>query len=434
MTRGGSLAKLTVDIGRMRADPRVLAEAALSRAAAAPGVFWEVADEQASQDAEVVLRRLREGMAPRILDGVPVAVKDAFAVRGLPQHLGLTRVVVSDRDAVAVAKLREAGALVIGTTAMDQLGWTMSGQAPGYPPCENPRDPGRSPGGSSGGSAAAVAAGIVPLALAVDSAGSVRMPAAWCGVIGFKPSAGAIDLDGCAPLAPCLDTAGFIARYVEDCRAAFIALSVAQPESLVPTQAPRVGIPTALIAGVDCDPKILAAWTSTLQRLSGAGLALTEVSAPPPVRGIGALFAANLASRWGDVLDAEPLELVHPDVRAGVEYGRTLTVRDYLEASDALKAARRAASLPDELDLLALPTVPVPPPPLDKPAPVSVASAFTRPWSVFGWPAISIPCAGADAAGYGVQLVARPGQDMRLLSWASDLEELIRGGSTVTGT
>jgi aspartyl-tRNA(Asn)/glutamyl-tRNA(Gln) amidotransferase subunit A len=409
-------------------DPRRLTEAALSAAQAAPGVFWELDGARARRDAEAVLRRLREGSDLRLLDGVPVAVKDAFAVSGRGQHLGLTRVVVNDRDAAAVVKLREAGAIVIGTTAMDQLAWTMTGQAPGYPGCENPLLPGRSPGGSSGGAAAAVAANIVPLSLGVDSAGSVRLPAAWCGVVGFKPSFGAIDLDGCAPLAPCLDTAGIIAQHVDDCRIAFGALSAPGAQPGVEPAAPRVGIPTALVAGVDCDPAVLAAWRSTLAALGSAGIAVREAGTPPPIRGIGALFAANLAARWGEVVDAEPRDLVHPDVRAGVDYGRSLTVRDYLGACDALAVARRnVASLFAEVDLLALPTAPVLPPPLGNPASVSVASAFTRPWNALGCPAVTLPCAVADCNGFAVQLVARPGDDMRLLGWASRFQELIGG-------
>jgi len=248
--------------------------------------------------------------------------------------------------------------------------------------------------------------------------------------VGFKPSFGAIDLEGCAPLAPCLDTAGIIARHVDDCRLAFAAMSSVQPEPPMDVAAPRVGVPTELITASGCDPEVLAGWTSTLDGLRGARLELREVRAPPRARGLGAVFAANLASRWGDVLDAESQELVHPDVRGGVEYGRSLTVSDYLRSCDALAAARRhAPSLFAEVDVLALPTAPILPPPLDTPAPVTVASAFTRPWSAFGWPAITIPCATRVLSGCGVQLIARPGDDMRLLRWAGDLEAVIGGGA-----
>ena len=126
------------------------------------------------------------------LGGVPVAVKDNYEVAGVPSTLGLAAPLARapSTDAEAVARLRGAGAIVIGTTAMDQLAWSMNGTAPDRPELENPAAPGRVTGGSSGGSAAAVAAGIVPVALGSDTAGSVRVPAAWCGVLGFKPTRG----------------------------------------------------------------------------------------------------------------------------------------------------------------------------------------------------------------------------------------------------
>ena len=291
----------------------------------------------------------------------PVAVKDAFAVNGLRQHLGPTRDVVSERDALAVRKLSEAGAVVIGTTAMDQLAWTMTGQAPGYTRCDNPLLPGRSPGGSSGGAAAAVAAGIVPLAVAVDPAGSVRVPAAWCGAVWFKPSSGAIDLDGCAPLAPCLDTAGIVARHVDDCRLAFGVLSTGEPEAPVRTTAPRLGIPASLTAEAGCDAGVLAIWgphARTHERRCRGGARGQRASGCPGCR-------------------------------------RRVRGESRGESRGALGR---------------------------------------RPWSVFGWPAISVPCPDLDVPGYGMQLVARPGEDMSLLGWAGELEELMRNGSKVTGS
>ncbi len=431
-----TLATLTSEVRRGHADPREIAAAALTAAAAAGGVFWELAADRARVDAGSLLALLRDDATPRPLCGVPVAVKDAFLVRGLPRHLGLAaRAVESDRDAAAVRALRAAGAIVIGTTAMDQLAWTMTGQAPGYPRCENPLLPGHLPGGSSGGAAAAVAAGVAPLALAADSAGSVRVPGAWCGVVAFKPSFGAIDLDGCAPLAPPLDTAGILTRGVDDCRLAFAALSdgsaarVVGPAGairLAGGETRRVGIPAGMIAAADCQPALLAAWTRTLERLDGAGIEMRDVDSPPQVRGVGAIFAANLAAHWGDRVDAEPLDLVSPDVRTGVDFGRSLTATDYVRACDALAAARRLApSLFGDVDVLLLPTAPILPPPLEQPAPVSVVSAFTRPWSAYGCPSISLPCAVREVSGCGVQLVARPGEDVRLLSWALELEDLI---------
>ncbi len=188
-----------------------------------------------------------------------------------------------------------------------------------------------------------------------------------------------------------------------------------------------------MVAATDCEPALLAAWQRTLARvdgarIDGAGIELREVGSPPQVRGVGAIFAAHLATCWGDPVDAEPPESVNPEVRAGIDFGRSLTATDYLRASQALAEARRfAPSLFGEVDALILPTTPILPPLLQRPAPVSVASAFTRPWSAFGCPAISLPCAVREVGGCGVQVVAAPGDDVRLLGWARELEELIAG-------
>jgi aspartyl-tRNA(Asn)/glutamyl-tRNA(Gln) amidotransferase subunit A len=198
------------------------------------------------------------------------------------------------------------------------------------------------------------------------------------------------------------------------------------PTVVLEGDARRVGIPAGMIEATECEPALLAAWKRTLERLGHAGIEICDVSSPPQVRGAGAIFAANLASRWGDLVDAEPPDVVSPDVREGVDFGRSLSATAYLRASEALaEARRRAPSLFRDVDVLILPTAPILPPPLERPAPVSVTSAFTRAWSMFGCPAISLPCAVHEVSGCGVQLVARPGDDMRLLSWARQLEELI---------
>src|SRR5205085_11651682 len=124
------------------------------------------------------------------------------------------------RDAAAVRLLETAGAVAIGKTAMDPLGWSTHGQAEGFPPCRNPIDPRLSPGGSSSGSAVAVAAGIVPLGLGTDTAGSLRIPAAFCGIVALKPASDQVPAEGCLPLAPSFDTIGVLGRSVRDCAAA----------------------------------------------------------------------------------------------------------------------------------------------------------------------------------------------------------------------
>ena len=327
-------------------------------AAASGGAFRELASG-AEADTEAALDLPRDERNAATLVGVPSAVKESFAVRGLRQHLGLSRVVLSDRDAAAVTRLRRAGAIVIGTAAMDQLAWTMTGQAPGFPRCEThsppdavPRGPGRRSRGCGTRHRAARAGNGLR--------GIGGVPAAWCGVVGFKPTFGAIQLTGSAPLAPALDTVGIRARHVDDCQLAFSALSPTRPRAAEDGASPRLGIPAGFIAAADCECAVRAAWATALERLTSCKAELNEVGAPPRTTGIGALLAANLALRWGDIVDAEPPERIHPDVRIGVDHGRRLTVSDYLVADDALAAARRqATSMFAEVDLLVMPTVPI---------------------------------------------------------------------------
>lgn len=389
---------------------------------------------RARAQATAVQARLDAGERLGPLAGLPVAVKDSFAVEGLPRRLGLASARRSERDAEAVASLRAAGAVLIGTTAMDQLAWTMSGHSPGMPTCINPALPGRCPGGSSAGAAAAVAAGIVALALGSDSAGSTRVPATWCGVVGFKPTFGAISLTGCAPLAKRFDTAGILAPNVTAAAVAFdvlrsadapqIAPWPAAPQSLAERCPPRAGIPTHMIAAGECDASVSAAWAHTQERLSRACQSIIKIEDRFRAPGMGTIFAAELAARWAQAARSQPPELLAPAVAEGIEHGERIAASAYIRAADAIDEARRhALSLFERVDLLALPVAPVLPPAVQSPAPVAVASAFTRIWSAYGMPAIAIPLPAWPGA--GVQLVGAPGRDRQLLDFAAVLERML---------
>ena len=199
--------------------------AALARAEDAGdlGAFWRLDREGATRQAERVQRAADDGLP---LAGTPVAVKDLLDVKGLPTTAGVRGDHPAARaDAEAVRRLRIAGAVPIGKTAMDPLGCTTGGQAPGFPPCVNPVDERLSPGGSSSGSAVAVAAGVVPLAIGTDTAGSIRVPAAYTGVVGFKPARTAVPRRGCVRVMPGFDAIGVLARSVSECVAGYGALA-----------------------------------------------------------------------------------------------------------------------------------------------------------------------------------------------------------------
>jgi aspartyl-tRNA(Asn)/glutamyl-tRNA(Gln) amidotransferase subunit A len=345
-----------------------------------------------------------------LLAGVPVLIKDNYDVAGVPASLGIAgRRRVADADAVVVSRLRRAGAVVIGKTAMDTLAWSMTGQAPGFPVCENPAAPGCVPGGSSGGSAAAVAARIVPLALGSDTAGSTRLPGAWCGVVGMKLSRGAVPLAGCAPLAPTLDCAGILSRSIRDSRLALRALGAADGE------ARAAG---ALRVGVAPGSERLRA------QIREAGHFVVDVQDSWRAPGIGTICAVELAAAWADELASE-LDRLDESIRAAVEAGANTPAGEYARALEACSEEElRARSVFDAADVLALPTSDLVAPPLDEPASVAEASRNTRAFNVYGWPAISIPWGTSDDKPVGLQLVAAPGRDAWLLGCA---DELARG-------
>jgi Asp-tRNA(Asn)/Glu-tRNA(Gln) amidotransferase A subunit family amidase len=384
----------------------------IAAAAKAPGIVWALDAERAISDARRIDAAVGRGERVGPLAGVPVAVKDSFDVEGMVTSLGLPEPLhVAEADAEAVRLLRASGAIVIGKTAMDQLAWSMSGQAPGRPACPNPARPGASPGGSSGGSAAAVAAGIVPLALGSDTACSVRVPASWCGVVGVKLSRAAVSMAGIAPLAPSFDSVGIVATGVAGAAVAASAMGVDLGGPSSPARRCRLGVPRAALAA---DPVFDAA----LDMFARAGHDVLVVDVDLVASGFGRLLAAEFATAWEGRLDDAD---VSDDIRAGLRHGARLSATGYLEVREALAAAeRRARVVFDAVDLLVLPTTPGAVPPIDAPATVAEAARFTRAVSAHGWPAVSVPLPGSDGP-FGLQLVAPPGADGRLLRLADEL-------------
>ena len=289
----------------------------------------------------------------RPADGIPLAVKDLFDTAGLVTTYGSIVFAehVPERTAESVARLEAAGYATVGKTNLHEFAYGISSQNPHFGTVPNPIAPGRLAGGSSGGSAAALAAGLADTALGTDSGGSIRIPAAWCGVVGFKPSYGVVPLDGCFPLAPSFDHAGPMARSVPECTSMLTILvphfRARSPDSLDEL---RVGIAWTGLA----DPLVRARVEEAGQLFPRA----RQLDFPLPER-VGSVFMREVAEVHGDLF-GEHAARYGENVRVKIE--RCLAVSD-----EALEEGLRARESYRErcleqlqgIDLLLTPTIPI---------------------------------------------------------------------------
>jgi Asp-tRNA(Asn)/Glu-tRNA(Gln) amidotransferase A subunit family amidase len=388
-----------------------------ARASASLGALWHVDDDQVLRSADLVDRCRARGEDPGALAGVPVVVKDGFAVRGLPRSGGVGEPRVDGRDAAAVGKLRRAGAVVLGKAAMHQLAWATSGQCPGAPAVLNPRRRDRQPGGSSSGSAVAVAAAIAPVALGSDTAGSVRVPAAWCGVVGYKPRQAAVSRAGLQPLAPTFDAVGWLTGGVADAAAvADVLIRRARTAARTPA---RVRVQADAAALDAAEPSHRAAALEALGALEAGGMDCRVADPGLPSLRVGPMFAVEFAASWESLDPGEPG--LGDDVRDGLRAGARVPALDYLRAQAAVRIARRTAAL--DADVLLLPATPAGPPPLDAPDDVAAATRFTRMFNALDWPALVVPV-DPDAS-TAVQLAAPRGRESALWAVAEAVERSV---------
>jgi len=407
-----------------------LTEAALARAAELQpriGAFAQFTAEPALERSRMLDAELRAGRSRGPLHGLPIAVKDVIDVAGAHTRLGTPAAghrLPAENSAV-VERLLAAGAVVIGKAVTHELAYGMI-----TPAARNPRDPERITGGSSGGSAAAVAAGIVALALGTDTNGSVRCPAAHCGVVGLKPSRGALPLDGVARLAWSQDTVGLLAP---DVRAAVDGWAALAPghRSGAPPEGARIGVDRSALAMAE--PDVEAAVFAALERLGREGAEIVEVRAPDlALAGAASVVAivAEAARAWDGELERNPRGF-GPQVRGALRAGRELPEAAYLDAKRVrvlLCAEMRELFEREALHALALPSVPL----TATPAGVervsfrgrqrsveSLQSLFTALASLTGQPALSVPCGEAGGGlPVGLQLLGRAGRENELLGIA----------------
>ncbi len=413
--------------------------------------FVSVDPADALARAAAVDRRIGRGEI-MALAGVPVAIKDNIWVKGrvITQGSKLFRHFVAPEDAVVVRRLEEAGAVIVGIAATSEFAAKGQTTTPLHGPSRNPWNPALTPGGSSGGPVAAVASGMVPLAIGTDAGGSSRRPPAHTGLVGFKPSFGAI------PYGPGFEEPFFgischcpIARTVADAAFAFAVL--AGPDPLDPHAVPvdtREDEPSRLTIAftprwgldVPVEPAVARRMEEVAQRLRQAGMPLVDRDPVWPAgaaeAGLGAIQQAGLAALHGAAWQAEP-ELIDPDLGAQIAAGLTLAGRDVAKAlvlseQVALAAARFFAG---NVDAAIGPTTPCAAWPVEKLGPEAIAgvpvgprghAVFTPLFNHARQPAISIPC-GFDPAGLplGLQIVMPRGRDRQLLALAARIEAIL---------
>jgi Asp-tRNA(Asn)/Glu-tRNA(Gln) amidotransferase A subunit family amidase len=386
--------------------------------------------EHLDPDAALAAARRIDALSPRPpLAGLPVAVKDIFDTADLPTECGFAgwRGRRPGRDAAPVARLRAAGAVVLGKTVTTELAFFWPGRT------RNPHDPARTPGGSSSGSAAAVAARLAPAALGTQTAASIVRPAAFCGVVGWKPTHGVVALDGVAPFAPSLDTFGIFVRRIADLAPLLDALAPAPGAPRIAAredEPPRVALcrteqwPLA-------DPSTRTLVEDAALRLAREGATLADLDLGPAFDGLAAahrtIMAAEAARELGSLL-ARHGDVASPVLRDFVREGEQVTPER--EASARRQGDRCRQLLVDvfaRFDVLLTPSA-------VGEAPLGLGStgdpAFGRIWTLLGTPCVALPWArGPAGMPVGVQLVGPRGEDPALLRHAGWIERALAPGA-----
>ena len=394
--------------------------------------FVLVDEAGARAAARAVDEERRRGVDRGPLHGMPISVKDLIDVAGQPTTAAsrVRRGHVAEHDAVVVQRLREAGAVLIGKTNLHEFALGTTSEESAYGPVRNPHDPTRSAGGSSGGSAAAVATGMGVASIGTDTGGSIRIPAAACGVVGFKPSLGEVPTVGVVPLSTTLDHVGPLTRTVEDAANVWAVLAGRPIQRLAPPRTPTLGALDGYFTTL-LTAEVRTAFENALERLRIGGATIV----PRTVQGTDAIVETytNIslpeAAHWhAPTLDLRAADY-QPPVRERLERGRTIAATSYLRAMHVRERLRRAVDAALEgCDALVLPTLPIVAPPLgavdvtmDNGETIPVRAAMLRLTQLFnltGHPAISLPIASTGLP-IAMQLVGHSDRSEEVLSAGS---------------
>jgi aspartyl-tRNA(Asn)/glutamyl-tRNA(Gln) amidotransferase subunit A len=430
--------------------------------------FISVARDRAERQATAIDRE--SSLRSRPLAGVPVAIKDNISTRGLKTTAG-SRVLehyVPLYDATVVARLEAAGAVIVGKTNLDEFAMGSSSEHSAFGPVKNPWDLSRTAGGSSGGSAVAVASGLVPIALGSETGGSVRQPAALCGIVGVKPTYGRVSRYGLIAFVSSMDQIGVFGATVRDAAACFQVIAGGDARDATSSHTPvddcvaatteeirglRVGVPRALV-GEGVDPEVRRRFLEAIDVLRGAGVDVIDVDLPLS-RYATATYAivvmaeasSNLsrfdgvrygtrAAHNGSLADmySKTRALFGEEVKRRIMLGTYVLSAGYYEAF-YLKAQKVRAAIRRDydtafemVDVVATPTSPTPAfrlgERLDDPVQMYLADVFTASANLAGIPAISVPCGFADGLPVGLQLTGPAWAERVLFQAAAAYERL----------
>ncbi|MEA2942190.1 MAG: aspartyl-tRNA(Asn)/glutamyl-tRNA(Gln) amidotransferase subunit [Bradyrhizobium sp.] len=448
MTDLPTLASLAADLDAGRTTARALIDACLAKIADKDGegarAFIHV-DSEAAIEAAEAMDRLREvNAAPSPFAGIPISIKDLFDIKGQVTRAGSRALDDSPpaaADAPAVARLRRAGFVVIGRTNMTEFAYSGIGINPHYdtPKGAWQRGSGHVPGGSSSGAAVSVVDGMAHGALGTDTGGSCRIPAAYNGIVGFKPTQRRVPLDGAVPLSPTLDSIGPLARTVNCCAVmdAVLANQPVTPPQPRPVKGLRLAVPTT-VALDDLDEAVAQTFERALQKLAREGALIEHIAmpefldvAPMSVKGG---FAAAESYAWHRYLIVAKGDIYDPRVASRIMRGESQSAADYIDLVNARKSLIvRATARLAPYDALVLPTTANTPPRI---ADMKDEQAFTKAnllslrnctlINMIDGCGISLPIHREGEVPVGLMLAATGGSDRRIFELAAAMEGVIR--------
>src|SRR5579863_2719887 len=456
-----SIIEAAADLRAGLTTPSELVAEALERVDQLDGdikAFVTVMRDEALADAEKAEQEQRTGLFRSPLHGIPIGVKDLIAVKGVRLTAG-SRVLadnIASEDATVVEQLRRAGAVIIGKTNTHEFAYGTY-----TPPTRNPWNLGRIPGGSSGGSGAAVAAGMCLGAIGSDTGGSIRIPAACCGITGLKPTYGRVSCYGVIPLSWSLDHVGPMARSAEDCALIFDAIARYDPRDPNSVSGPPAQASASLIGGAEgrgplslqgitlgippepfvapLDPEVRTAWRAALTVLQEEGTQLIDVDLPRPAMTTYRTIQrpeATLAHMQNGWFPARSKDYTEP-TRESLLKGQQVPAIDYLQAQQERRQfSSTLRSVMQRVNALILPTIPVPAFPVELSYQDMLIDGIVEnsgeallrlnlPFNLAGLPSISLPCGfSTDGLPLGLQIAGKPFEEAMILRIAHAYQQL----------